>query len=80
MKKEKFLIIRRSLILRMTTLEEQLMNSGEPERTNKFMEVKTNLTDWISNMESVLLSEQPVINSIPAMEAQLKHFKVIYTS
>lgn len=65
-------------VRRMTSLKEELMhsNSDNTEKTAKFVEIKSNLMNWIHNVEGLLLSEYPTINSIPIMEAQLKHFKV----
>lgn len=60
----------------MTSLEKESKNSSDSEKTAKFVEMRTNLMNWIHNIEGVLLLEHPVINSIPVMEAQLKHFEV----
>lgn len=64
------------MYFRITSLEDELAKSGDASKSEKFVEVKTNLVNWIHNVEGVLLSEHPVINSISVMEAQLKRFKV----
>lgn len=61
---------------RITSLEDELAKSSDSSKSGKFVEIKTNLVNWIHNVEGVLLSEHPVINSISIMEAQLKRFKV----
>lgn len=61
---------------RITSLEDELVKSNDASKSEKFVEKKTNLVNWIHNVEGVLLSEHPVINSISIMEAQLKRFKV----
>lgn len=53
-----------------------MAKSSDSSKSGKFVEIKTNLVNWIHNVEGVLLSEHPVINSISIMEAQLKRFKV----
>lgn len=60
---------------RFTSLEE-LSSIGDAEKTQKFVETKSNLMNWIHDVEGVLLCEHAVINSIHVMENQLKRFKV----
>ncbi|XP_065223372.1 dystrophin, isoforms A/C/F/G/H-like isoform X12 [Planococcus citri] len=62
------------LIIRFTSLEE-LSSIGDAAKTQKFVENKINLMNWIHDVEGVLLSEHAVINSIHIMENQLKRFK-----
>lgn len=62
----------------MTSLEEELLNTSDAAKTGKFVEMKSNLMNWIHNAEGVLLSEHPVINSLHIMENQLKRLQVIF--
>ena len=61
---------------RFTSLEELSSIGGDTEQTQKFVETKSNLMNWIHDVEGVLLCEHAVINSIHVMENQLKRFKV----